>query len=142
VRIMGLDFGSKTIGVALSDPFGWTAQGLEIVRREQEENLKSSMKRLEEIIKQYSVEKIVLGYPKNMNNTEGPRCEKTLQFKEKLEKRFNLEVILCDERMSTIAAQRTLLEADVSRNKRKNVIDKMAAVYILQGYLDKKDKTN
>lgn len=142
MRIMGLDFGSKTIGVALSDPFGWTAQGLEIVRREQEENLKSSMKRLEEIIKQYSVEKIVLGYPKNMNNTEGPRCEKTLQFKEKLEKRFNLEVILCDERMSTIAAQRTLLEADVSRNKRKNVIDKMAAVYILQGYLDKKDKTN
>ena len=142
MRIMGLDFGSKTIGVALSDPFGWTAQGLEIVRREQEENLKSSMKRLEEIIKQYGVEKIVLGYPKNMNNTEGPRCEKTLQFKEKLEKRFNLEVILCDERMSTIAAQRTLLEADISRNKRKNVIDKMAAVYILQGYLDRKDKTN
>ena len=140
MRIMGLDFGSKTIGVALSDPFGWTAQGLEIIRREQEESLKPSMKRLEEIIKQYGVEKIVLGYPKNMNNTEGPRCEKTLQFKEKLEKRFNLEVILCDERMSTIAAERTLLEADVSRSKRKNVIDKMAAVYILQGYLDKKDK--
>lgn len=140
MRVMGLDFGSKTIGVALSDPFGWTAQGLEIIRREQEEALKPSMKRLEEIIKQYSVEKIILGYPKNMNNTEGPRCEKTLQFKEKLEKRFGLEVILCDERMSTMAAERTLLEADVSRNKRKNVIDKMAAVYILQGYLDRKEK--
>ena len=140
MRIMGLDFGSKTIGVALSDLFGWTAQGLEIIRREQEEALKPSMKRLEEIIKQYGVEKIVLGYPKNMNNTEGPRCEKTLQFKEKLEKRFNLEVILCDERMSTMAAERTLLEADLSRGKRKNVIDKMAAVYILQGYLDRKDK--
>ncbi len=140
MRVMGLDFGSKTIGVALSDPFGWTAQGLEIIRREQEEALKPSMKRLEEIIKQYSVEKIILGYPKNMNNTEGPRCEKTLQFKEKLEKRFGLEVILCDERMSTMAAERTLLEADISRNKRKNVIDKMAAVYILQGYLDRKEK--
>jgi len=136
VRIMGLDFGSKTIGVALSDPFGWTAQGLEIVRREQEENLKSSMKRLEEIIKQYSVEKIVLGYPKNMNNTIGERCEKTESFKARLEKAFKIEVILWDERLSTVAAERGLLEADLSRNKRKQVIDKMAAVFILQGYLD------
>lgn len=135
---MGLDFGSKTIGVAMSDPFGWTAQGIETIRRDQEESIKSSLQRLEELIKEYSVDTIVLGFPKNMNNTQGPRCEKTLEFKEKLEKRFNLPVILCDERLSTVSAQRTLLEADVSRSKRKKVIDKMAAIYILQSYLDRK----
>lgn len=137
MRILGLDYGDKTIGVAVSDPFGWTAQGVEIIRRINENEYKKSLSRIAELIAQYEVEKIVLGFPKNMDNTEGPRCEKTRAFKERLEKRFqNIPVILWDERMSTIAAERSLLEADMSRAKRKNVIDKMAAVHILQGFLD------
>lgn len=136
-RIMCLDYGSKTIGVALSDPLLLTAQPLEIIRREQEEAIKKSLIRIGEIIKEYSVTKIVLGYPKNMNNTEGLRVEKTEYFKGKLERRFKLPVILQDERLSTVAAERGLLEADLSRAKRKEVIDKMAAVFILQGYLDR-----
>lgn len=136
MRILGLDFGEKTIGVAVSDPFGWTAQGVEIIRRKEENNFKQSIIRLKEIINEYQIEKIVLGYPKNMNNSLGARAEKTEMFKKKLENNFKLDVILWDERLSTVAAQRGLLEADLSRAKRKNVIDKMAAVYILQGYLD------
>ena len=138
LRIMGMDYGEKTIGIAVSDPFGWTAQGVEIIRRKDENNLKESMERIKELIEQYDVKKIVLGFPKNMNNTLGDRAEKTLEFKEKLEKRFSIEVILWDERLSTKAAESILLEADISRSKRKKVIDKMAAVYILQGYLDSK----
>jgi putative Holliday junction resolvase len=138
MRILGLDFGMKTIGVAVSDPLGWTAQGLEIIRREEENNLKKSIVRLQEICSQYEVESIVLGYPKNMNNTEGERVEKTKQFKKRLEKELKLPVELWDERLSTVGAERILLEADLSRAKRKNVIDKMAAVFILQGYLDSK----
>ncbi len=137
MRIMGLDYGEKTIGVSISDPFGLIAQGLETIHREHDTNLKPSLQRLEQIIKEYNIIKIVLGFPKNMNNTEGPRCEKTVQFKEKLEKRFNLPIYLLDERLSTVGASRSLLEADLSREKRKKVIDKMAAVYILQGYLDR-----
>lgn len=136
MRVLGLDFGQKTIGVAVSDPFGWTAQGLEIIRRQQETNLKDSIARIGELIKKYEIEKIVLGYPKNMNNTVGERGEKTESFKKKLEKAFSIPVILWDERLSTVGAERTLLEADLSRKKRKNVIDKMAAVFILQGFLD------
>lgn len=136
MRILGLDFGQKTIGTAISDPFGWTAQGLEIIRREQEDNLKKSILRIKEIITEYSVEKIVLGYPKNMNNTIGERGKKTEELKLKLEKDLKITVILWDERLSTIGAERNLLEADLSRKKRKAVIDKMAAVFILQGYLD------
>lgn len=139
LRIMGMDYGEKTIGIAVSDPFGWTAQGVEIIRRKDENNLKESMERIKELIEQYDVKKIVLGLPKNMNNTLGVRAEKTLKFKEKLEKKFSVEVILWDERLSTKAAEHILLEADISRNKRKKVIDKMAAVYILQGYLDSKN---
>lgn len=137
MRILGLDFGQKTIGVAISDPFGWTAQGVEIIRRDKEESINKSVERIGQIIKEYGVEKIVLGYPKNMNNTVGERGEKTEAFKKKLEKTFNnIEVILWDERLSTVGAERSLLEADLSRKKRKDVIDKMAAVFILQGYLD------
>lgn len=136
MRILGLDFGQKTIGVAVSDPFGWTAQGLEIIRRHQETNLKDSIARLDKLIQEYSIEKIILGYPKNMNNTIGERAEKTVAFKKKLEKTFNLPVILWDERLSSVGAERTLLEADISRKKRKDVLDKMAAVFILQGFLD------
>lgn len=139
LRILGLDYGDKTVGVAVSDPFGWTAQGLEIIRRTNENEYKKNLARIGELIEQYSIDTIVLGYPKNMNNTEGNRCEKTKVFKERLEKRFpQTPIILWDERMSTIAANRTLIEANLGREKRKSVIDKMAAVHILQGYLDSK----
>ncbi|MDO5388968.1 MAG: Holliday junction resolvase RuvX [Clostridia bacterium] len=136
MRILGLDFGMKTIGVAVSDPFGWTAQGLEIIRRSEEGNLKKSVERLKAICSEYQVEKIILGYPKNMNNTLGERVEKTEAFKKRIEKNIKIPVEFWDERLSTVAAERGLLEADLSRAKRKQVIDKMAAVYILQGYLD------
>ena len=137
-RIMGLDVGDKTIGVALSDLLGWTAQGLETIRRI---GIKKDLQRLEEIIKEYEVNKIVVGLPKNMNGTIGPQGEKVLEFNERLEKRFNnIEIVPWDERLTTVAAERSLIEADVSRKKRKEVIDKIAAVYILQGYLDSLSK--
>ncbi len=136
MRILGLDFGQKTIGVAVSDSLGWTAQGVEIIRRQEENNLKNSMERLAQLCKEYGIETIVLGYPKNMNNTMGDRAIKTEGFKKRLKKELKLPVKLWDERLSTVAAERDLLEADVSRKGRKEVIDKMAAVFILQGYLD------
>jgi len=136
MRLLGLDFGSKTVGVAVSDPFGWTAQGIETINRKEEKNLVKTIERLKQIIIEYNIEKIILGYPKNMNNTEGERAQSTLLFKKRLEKEFNIEVELWDERLSTIGAKRALLEADISRKKQKKVIDKMAAVLILQGYLD------
>ncbi len=139
MRIMGLDVGSKTVGVAISDPLGFTAQGVEIVRIDEEAG-EFGFERLEELVKQYKVDKFVVGLPKNMNNTEGERVEKTLAFKKRLEKELKLPVELWDERLSTVAAERSLLEADLSRAKRKKVIDKMAAMYILQGYLDSKPK--
>ena len=139
LRVLGLDYGDKTVGVAISDPFGWTAQGLEIIKRNNPNEHKQSLGRLAEIIEEYNVETIILGFPKNMDNSEGPRCEKTKQYKEKLERRFpKIPVILWDERMSTMAAERSLLEADFDRKKIKTVIDKMAAVHILQGYLNSK----
>lgn len=139
MRVLGLDYGDKTVGVAISDPFGWTAQGLEIIKRNNPNEHKQSLGRLAELIEEYNVETIILGFPKNMDNSEGPRCEKTKQYKERLERRFpKIPVILWDERMSTIAAERSLLEADFDRKKLKTVIDKMAAVHILQGYLNSK----
>lgn len=138
-RSMGLDVGDKTIGVALGDPFGWTAQGLETIRRV---GIKKDLQRLEEIIKEYEVNKIVVGLPKNMNGTIGPQSEKVLEFNERLGKRFsNIEIVTWDERLTTVAAEKSLIAADVSRKKRKEVIDKMAAVYILQGYLDSLSKS-
>lgn len=133
MRIIGLDVGDKTIGVALSDPLGWTAQGLEVIRRD---NIEKDLARLDEIIQEYSVEKILVGLPKNMNATIGPQCEKVLAFVELLKERFDLPIKTWDERLSTVAAERMLIQADVSRSKRKKVIDKMAAAVILQGYLD------
>jgi len=132
---MGLDFGSKTIGVAMSDALFWTAQGVKTIRRS-----KNEIDELRELIREYEVMEIVIGYPKNMNGTLGPRCALTDEFAEVLRAEFGLEVKLWDERLSTVAAQRTLIEADVSRAKRKQVIDKMAAVFILQGYLDSRSK--
>ncbi len=138
MRILGLDFGSKTTGVAISDPLGWTAQGLEIIRRQEETHIKPTLNRISELCESYKVEVIVLGLPKNMNNTLGERGEKTLLFKEKLEARLKLPVITWDERLSTVAAENILLDADISRKKRKQVIDKLAATIILQNYLDAK----
>lgn len=136
MRIMGLDFGSKTIGVAISDPLGVTAQGIETIVRKSQNKLRQSLARIEALIEEYGVEEIVLGFPKNMNNTEGERCEKTLEFKEMLERRSGLNVTLWDERLTTVEAERVLIEGDVRREHRKEHVDRLAAVLILQGYLD------
>ncbi|WP_062104604.1 Holliday junction resolvase RuvX [Bacillus niameyensis] len=135
MRIMGLDVGSKTVGVAISDEMGWTAQGIETIRINEDKN-NFGFERIGQIIKDFKVEKIVVGYPKNMNNTIGPRGEASESYAEKLKELFSLPVQLWDERLTTMAAERVLLEADISRKKRKKVIDKMAAAMILQGYLD------
>lgn len=138
MRIMGLDYGSKTVGVAISDPLGITAQGIEIIRREKESKLRQTLARIDALIKEYQVESIVLGFPKNMNNTLGDRAEKSLAFKEMLEKRTGLEVVMWDERLTTVEAHRTLIEGKVRREDRSKYVDMLAAVYILQGYLDSK----
>ena len=137
MRIMGLDFGSKTVGVAVSDALFITAQGIEIVRREQENKLRRTLARIEELIKEYEVEKIVLGLPKNMDGSCGERVEKTMEFKAMLERRTELEVIMWDERLTTVAADRLMMEANVRREDRKKYVDSIAATFILQGYLDK-----
>ena len=136
MRIIGLDFGSKTTGVAVSDPFGWTAQGVEIIRRKEENKLRRTLARIEELVQEYQAERIVLGLPKNMNNTLGDRAEKSLAFKAQLERRCGVEVILCDERLTPVAADRALTEQGIRRVKRKQYVDEIAAVFILQNYLD------
>ncbi len=136
MRIMGLDYGSKTVGVAISDPLGITAQGIEIIRREKETKLRQTLARIEALIKEYEVEMIVLGFPKNMNNTIGDRAEKSLEFQEMLKKRTGLDVVMWDERLTTVEANRTLMEGKVRREDRSKYVDMLAAVYILQGYLD------
>lgn len=135
MRTMGLDVGSKTVGIALSDELGWTAQGLKTLKINEEENV-FGFDELGEIIKEYEVSKVVVGLPKNMNGSIGPRGEASQFFARELEDRFGVPVILWDERLTTVAAERVLLEADLSRKKRKKVIDKMAAMMILQGYLN------
>ncbi len=135
MRVMGLDVGSKTVGVAISDELGWTAQGIETVRIDEEQGV-FRIDRIAELVKEYEVGKVVVGFPKNMNNTVGPRGEASISYAKMIEEDLNLPTVLWDERLSTMAAERLLLEADVSRKKRKKVIDKMAAVMILQGYLD------
>ena len=136
MRIMGLDYGSKTVGVAVSDPLGLTAQGIEIVRRKSEHKLRQTLARIEEIAKEYSVEKIVLGFPKHMKNDIGERAEKSLEFKEMLERRTGLPVVMWDERLTTVEADRTMMETGIRRENRKEYVDMIAAVFILQGYLD------
>ena len=136
MRILGLDYGSKTVGVAVSDPLGLTAQGVETIWRKQENKLRQTLARIEELISEYQGERIVLGYPKNMNNTIGERAEKSLEFQQMLERRTGLPVIMWDERLTTVEANRTLMEASVRRENRKQYMDKLAAVFILQGYLD------
>ena len=136
MRILGLDYGSKTVGVAVSDPLGFTAQGLEIIRRKSENKMRQTLARIEELIAQYQVEEIVLGLPKNMNNTLGDRAEKSLELKETLERRTGLPVVMWDERLTTVSANRVLMETGVRRENRKEHVDEIAAVFILQGYLD------
>ena len=136
MRILGLDYGSKTVGVAVSDPLGFTAQGVEIIRRKSENKMRQPLARIEELIAQYQVEEIVLGLPKNMNNTLGDRAEKSLELKETLERRTGLPVVMWDERLTTVSANRVLMETGVRRENRKEHVDEIAAVFILQGYLD------
>ena len=133
---MGLDYGTKTVGVAISDALGLTAQGIETIERKEENKLRRTCARIEELIREYEVEKIVLGFPKHMNNDVGERAEKSLEFKAMLERRTGLEVVMWDERLTTVAAERTLIESKVRREDRKKYSDKIAAVFILQGYLD------
>ena len=136
MRILGLDFGSKTVGVAVSDGLLLTAQGVETIERKDESKLRKTCARIEELIAEYEVTEIVLGLPKNMNNTEGERVEKTKAFGEMLERRTGLLVHYWDERLTTVAAEQILMESGVRRENRKAVIDKIAAGLILQGYLD------
>ncbi|WP_462412308.1 Holliday junction resolvase RuvX [Neobacillus sp. Marseille-QA0830] len=135
MRILGLDVGSKTVGVALSDELGWTAQGL-LTLKINEEKQEFGFDEIGQLIEEYQVSKVVVGLPKNMNGTIGPRGESSQNYAQEIERRFSVPAVLWDERLTTMAAERVLLEADVSRKKRKKVIDKMAAVMILQGYLD------
>ncbi|MCU6747946.1 MULTISPECIES: Holliday junction resolvase RuvX [Lachnospiraceae] len=136
MRIMGLDYGTKTVGVAISDALGLTAQGVETIERKEENKLRRTLARIEELVKEYEVERIVLGFPKHMNNDIGERAEKALEFRDMLVRRTGLEVIMWDERLTTVEAERTLIESRVRRENRKKYIDKIAAVFILQGYLD------
>lgn len=139
MRKMGLDVGTRTVGVAISDALGWTAQGIETIKIH-EENEEFGIERLGELIREYTVTEVVIGYPKNMNNSIGPRAEASERYAQLVNKTFDLPVVLWDERLTTMAADRMLIDADVSRKKRKQVIDKMAAVMILQGYLDSKNR--
>ncbi|MCY9807325.1 Holliday junction resolvase RuvX [Lentilactobacillus senioris] len=140
MKLMGLDVGSKTVGVAMSDAFGWTSQGIEIIPID-EENQEFGLDRVTELVEQYGVQGFVVGLPKNMNNSLGPRAEASQKYADKLTQLFNLPVDFEDERLTTVEAERMLVEkADVSRKKRKKVIDKVAAGLILQNYLDRKGK--
>ena len=136
MRIMGLDYGSVTVGVAVSDALLLTAQGKEVIRRDRENKLRKTMARLDELIKEYEVGTIVLGFPKNMNNTIGERAEKSKEFAGMLERRTGLPVVLWDERLTTVSAHRALIEGNMRREKRSKVVDEIAAVFILQNYLD------
>lgn len=134
MRILGLDIGSKTIGVAVSDPLGWTAQGITTIKRKKKEQ---DIEEIKSICKEYAVESIVIGLPKNMNNTLGESGERVLEFSKVIEEATKLKIEMWDERLTTVAAHRAMLEADLSREKRKKIVDKIAAIYILQGYLDR-----
>ncbi len=140
MRIMGLDFGSKTVGVAVSDSLLLTAQGVEIIRRKEENKLRRTLARIEELILEYEVEELVLGLPRNMNATEGIRAQLSYEFKDKLERRTGLPVHMWDERLTTVEADRTMMEAGIRREHRREYVDKIAATFILQGYLDRRNR--
>ena len=136
MRILGLDYGSKTVGVAVCDPLGMTAQGVETITRKEENKLRKTLARIEALVEEYQVETIVLGYPKNMDDSIGERALKTEEFRNMLVRRTGLPVVLWDERLTTVEANRTLMEASVRRENRKQYLDQLAAVFIWQGYLD------
>ena len=138
MRIIGLDYGTKTVGVAISDSLGITAQGIETIVRKEENKLRKTYARIEALIEEYQIEEVVVGLPKNMNNTLGERAEACKEFAENIERRTGLPVIMWDERLTTVSANQVLMESGVRRENRKAVIDKIAAVFILQGYLDYK----
>ena len=140
MRILGLDYGTKTVGVAVSDPLLITAQGVEIIRRDSENKIRKTLQRIEKLVKEYEVEKIVLGYPKNMNGTDGERAEKTLEFKDTVERRTGVPVVMWDERLTTVEAHNYLNNTNTRGQKRKNVVDAVAATIILQDYLDYRKK--
>ena len=140
MRIMGLDYGSVTVGVAISDELMITAQGIETIRRKEENKLRRTLARIEQLIDEYKVEQVVVGLPKNMNNTLGDRANKATEFAEMIKRRTEKEVVMWDERLSTVAAHNAMLEADISRKKRYDVVDKVAATFILQNYLDYRQK--
>lgn len=137
MRILGLDIGTRTVGVAISDPLGWTAQGITTIKRK---NYTEDMNEIKKICDQYGVETIVAGMPKNMNGTIGPSGEMVMEFCERLKEVVNIKIEFWDERLTTVAAHKAMLEADLSRAKRQKIVDKMAATYILQGYLDRISK--
>lgn len=134
MRILGIDYGDSRIGLAVSDPFGWTAQGIKTI--DAKKGIKYIINILEEYIKSYEIEKIVVGFPKNMNGTIGPRGEKTEQFIKIIEDKFRIHVVKWDERLTTISAQKVMIETNVKKTKKKGIIDTISATYILQGYLD------
>jgi putative Holliday junction resolvase len=136
MRILGLDYGSRTVGVAVSDPLMITAQGVEIIRRDRESALRRTLARIEELIQEYEVDRIVLGLPLNMDDSEGPRAEATREFKEKLERRTGLPVILVDERLTTVEADEVMIEAGLDRTQRKKHVYRIAAQLILQDYMN------
>ena len=142
MRIMGLDFGSKTVGVAISDPLLITAQGIEIIRRKEENKLRQTLARIEELILEYGVTEIVVGLPKHMNDSEGDRVALTREFAEKLERRTALPVAFWDERLTTVSADKAMMEAGIRREHRKEHVDRIAATLILQGYMDYKKNTS
>ena len=135
MRIMGLDLGSKTCGVAVTDELGLTAQGLEVIRRKEENKLRQTLARITELIEEYKVEKIVLGYPKNMDGSVSKRCELSEEFAKKLVGRTGIEVILWDERLTTVSAHEIMIEAGLKREEREKIVDKVAAVLILEDYM-------
>ncbi len=137
MRILGLDYGEKTVGVAISDETETIARGIEIIRRDKEESIKKSVARIKELIDEFDVQRIVLGYPKNMDGSEGFRCEKTIEFKERLHRNFKkMDIVLQDERYSTVSVTKVFQEAKMKKEEQKQVVDMMAAVLILQNYLD------
>jgi putative Holliday junction resolvase len=135
MRILGIDYGDSRIGIAVSDPLGWTAQGLEMIKSK--ESLKKAIIRISEIIKQYGVTDIVIGYPINMNGTKGPRTEKTEEFISKISELGQFNIIKWDERLTTVSAHRAMNELGIKASKKKGIVDTMSAVLILQGYLDR-----
>lgn len=140
MRILGIDLGDKKIGLAVSDPMGWTAQGLGVINSNGSAD--ADIKKIKEYVEQYEVEKIIVGLPLNMDGSYGPRAEKAKAFADRMEKKLKVTVEMTDERLTTVAAEKLLIEADISRTKRRKVIDKMAAALILQGYLDTKGANN